>query len=97
MTFTVPESKRSKGQDEFTFEIAGKQYAIKKAKFLTIGEAEALESPESSTVVLDIFGRKGTKQGDAVRSLDQEQFSALVEAWKLDSGVGVGESGASSS
>ena len=97
MTYEVPESKRSIGQDEFEFKIAGKRYSIKKAKFLTIGEAEALESPESSTVVLDIFGRKGTKQGDAVRSLDQEQFAALVEAWKLDSGVGVGESGASSS
>lgn len=97
MTFEVPESKASIEQDQFKFKIAGKPYAIKKAKFLTIGEAEALESPESSTVVLDIFGRKGTKQGDAVRSLDQEQFSALVEAWKLDSGVGVGESGASSS
>ena len=97
MTFEVPESNASVGQDEFKFKIAGKQYAIKKAKFLTVGEAEALESPESSTVVLDLFGRKGTKQGDAVRSLNQEQFSALVEAWKLDSGVGVGESGASSS
>lgn len=97
MTFEVPESKASVDQDQFKFKIAGKQYAIRKAKFLTIGEAEALESPESSTVVLDLFGRKGTKQGDAVRSLDQEQFTALVEAWKLDSGVGVGESGASSS
>lgn len=97
MAYEVPESKRSVGQDMFEFKIAGKAYSIKKAKFLTIGEAEALESPESSTVVLDIFGRRGTKQGDAVRSLDQEQFAALVEAWKLDSGVGVGESGASSS
>jgi len=97
MAFEVPASKASVGQDKFTFKIDGKQFSIKKAKYLTIGEAEALESPESSTVVLDIFGRRGTKQGDAVRSLDQEQFAALVEAWKLDSGVGVGESGASSS
>lgn len=97
MTFEVPESKASIDQDQFKFKIAGKMYSIKKAKYLTVGEAESLESPASSTVVVDLFGRKGTKQGDAVRSLDKDQFSALVEAWKLDSGVGVGESGASSS
>lgn len=95
MTFKVPESKRSVEQDVFEFDIDGKSYKIKRAKYLTVGEAESLEDPESSTVVLDLFGRKGTKQGDAVRSLDAEQFEALVEAWKQDSGVGVGESEAS--
>lgn len=95
MTFEVPESKRSTDQDKFKFKIGATTYTIKRAKFLSVGEAEMLEAPESSTVVLDLFGRKGTKQGDAVRSLDAEQFDALVEAWKQDSGVGVGESGAS--
>lgn len=97
MVYEVPASKASVDQDQFKFKIAGKQYAIKKAKFLTVGEAEALESSGSPTEVLDFFGRKGTKQGDAIRALEKEQFEALVEAWKLDSGVGVGESGASSS
>jgi hypothetical protein len=95
MTFKVPDSTRSVDQDMFEFDIAGKSYKIKRAKYLTIGEVEALEDPDSSTVVIDMFGRKGTKQGDAVRALDDEQFQALVNAWKQDSGVGVGESEAS--
>lgn len=95
--FEVPESKASKGQDQFAFKIAGKPYSIKKAKYLTIGQAEALETPESSSVVLDVFGKAGTKQGDAVRSLEQEQFKSLVAAWKEDSGVSPGESEASAS
>lgn len=97
MVFEVPESKRSVEQDVFPFKIGSKTYKIKRAKFLSIGDAETLESPDSATVVLDMFGVKGTPQGDAVRSLDAEQFEALVEAWKQDSGVGVGESEASSS
>ena len=93
--YEVPESKASVDQDVFKFKIAKGTFSIKKAKFLSVGEAEALESPESSTVVLDLFGRKGTKQGDAIRTLDQEQFAALVDAWKQDSGLGMGESPAS--
>ena len=97
MAFKVPASKASKGQDQFEFEIDGKTYAVRKAKFISVGTAEALESPESSTVVLDFFGKAGTKQGDAVRSLDEDQFTALIEAWRADSEVGLGESEASSS
>lgn len=97
MTFKVPESKASKGQDRFEFEIEGKSYSIRKAKFLSVGDAERLENPESASVVLDLFGKAGTKAGDAVRGLDQEQFSALVEAWQADSKVTLGESAASAS
>lgn len=95
--FQVPESKASIGQDQFDYEIGGKKFAIKKAKFLPIGQAEALENPESSTVVLDLFGKAGSKSGDAVRSLDSEQFQALVNAWQEDSGLAPGESAASES
>lgn len=95
MTYEVPTSQASVDQDKFKFKIGSQTFSIKKAKFLTVGEAEALESPESATDVLDMFGRKGTKQGDAIRSLDQEQFSALVEAWKADSGLDAGKSPAS--
>lgn len=99
MTFEVPESKASKGQDQFPFTIPGHpgKFSIKKAKYLTIGQAEALEAPESASIVLDVFGKAGTKQGDAVRSLDQDQFKALVAAWQADSDVTLGESKASAS
>lgn len=97
MTFKVPESKASKGQDKFPFEIGGQSFTIRKAKFLSVGDAEKLENPESVSVVLDLFGKAGTKAGDAVRALDQEQFGALVEAWQADSKVSLGESSASAS
>jgi hypothetical protein len=95
MVYEVPASKASVGQSDFQFTIGGKPYKVRKLKFLTIGQAEALEAPDSVSVVLDLFGKVGTKQGDAVRSLDKEQFEALVEAWQSDSGVSVGESEAS--
>ena len=99
MTFEVPASKASKGQDQFPFTIPGHpgKFTVKKAKYLSVGQAEALESPDSVTVVLELFGKTGTKQGDAVRSLDQEQFEALIEAWQADSEVSLGESKASAS
>lgn len=97
MTYEVPASRASIGQADFEFKIGGKSYKIRRLKFLSIGQAEALESPDSVSVVLDLFGRAGTKQGDAVRSLDKEQFEALVEAWQADSDVTLGESVASSS
>lgn len=99
MTFEVPASKASKGQDRFAFTVPGHpgKFSIKKAKFISVGQAAALETPESANVVLDLFGEAGTKQGDAVRSLDTEQFSALVDAWKADSDITLGESEASAS
>lgn len=95
--FEVPASKASKGQDQFRFKIGSKSYSVKKAKHLSIGAAESLANPESASVVIDLFGKKGTAQGDAVRSLDQDQFQALVDAYMADSAVTLGESGASTS
>jgi len=95
--FEVPASKASKGQDLFKFKIGGRTYSAKKAKYLSVGQAEALENPASSTVVLDLFGEKGTPAGDAIRALNQEQFEALVDAYMADSKVTLGESEASES
>jgi hypothetical protein len=99
MTFEVPASKASIGQDVFKFKIPGRsgEFSVKRAKFLSVGDAEALETPDNASVVLDLFGKKGTKQGDAVRTLDTEQFQALVDAWQADSDVTLGESEASAS
>lgn len=95
--FEVPAAKASKGQDLFRFKIGGKSYSVKKAKHLSIGDAERLANPESATVVIDLFGKQGTAQGTAVRSLEQDQFQALVNAYMDDSKVTLGESGASES
>lgn len=97
MTFKVPPSKASKGQDKFKFEIDGKAYTVKKAKFLTVGETERISRPDrTDTDVLDLFGPVGSEVGDAVRGLDESQFEALMDAWTEDSAVTPGESEASS-
>lgn len=97
MTYEVPASKASIGQNVFEFSIGKDKFKVKRAKYLSVGEAEALEAPDNVSVVLDLFGARGTKQGDAVRGLDSEQFQALVAAWQADSDVTLGESEASAS
>lgn len=94
MAFQVPASKASIGQDQFTFGPEdGTEFSVKKAKFLTIGKLESLES--STAASINFFGDEGTRAGDYVRSLDREQFEVLVEAWRDDSEVSAGESQAS--
>lgn len=97
MVFEVPEARQSRAQNQFKFKIAGKPFSVKKAKFLTIGETEMLAHPETSSDIIDFFGKRGTAQGDAVRTLNQEQFDALVEAFLTDSRLSLGESDASES
>lgn len=95
MTFEVPASKASVEQDVFKFTIPGhkSQFSVKRLKFLSIGQRADLG--DNAARILDFFGAEGTKQGDAVRSLDAEQFKALSDAWQADSDVTLGEPEAS--
>ena len=99
MTFEVPASKRSIKQNQFQFKVPGdrKTYSIPKAKYMTIGQVEALATKGGEVQLtdhLDILGQGDARE--AVRTLDQEQMMALLEAWQADSGLSVGESSASS-
>ena len=96
MVYEVPASKASKGQGEFEFKIGSKTYKVRKAKFLSGGQMEDVTSGDL-TRIYDVFGKRGTPIGDAVRSLDIEQTTALANAWMADSGLNSGESEASSS
>lgn len=87
-TFEVPEAKKSTGQDKFAFKIGDLRITVKKAKFMTVGQLEAMEEPG---VAINFFGKKGTPAGDALRALKREQFEALLEAWRDDSEVKPGE------
>lgn len=98
MTYEVPESKRSLKQNQFSFKVPGERtvYYIPKAKYLTVGQMEALSSKGEDvelTDLLDILGQGSA--GKAVRGLDQEQMTALMQAWQEDSGLELGESSAS--
>lgn len=95
MAFQVPASKASIGQDQFTFgPETGSEYSVKKAKFVPLGTLEALDD---TSAAIEFFGEKGTAQGDFIRSLDPDQFGALVDAWRDDSALTAGESQASGS
>jgi len=96
MTFEVPEANASKEQDKFQFKIPGQSgtFAVKRLKFLSVAQAEQIES--DGEALFEFFGKKGTKQGDALRSLNRGQYQALIRAWQQDSDVDLGESAASS-
>lgn len=94
MTYEVPASKKSTGQNKFDFKIGSKTFQVVKAKYLTGGQLEDLTSGDV-TRIFDTFGERGTKVGDAVRGLELEQILDLVNAWVADSGLDSGKSKAS--
>ena len=97
MTFQVPESKRSIGQNRFHFNLPdGTAVSMPKAKYLTMGQIEHLSQNTGDiqlTDLLDLFDEP--EAAVAVRTLDHEQLQALMEAWQADSGLTMGESSAS--
>jgi len=99
MAFQVPPSKKSKGQDKFEFEIDGAKFSVRRFGAFSLEEHIFMRSDEcGENEMLDlVFGKKGTKLGNAVRALEAEQYSALQDAWMEDSEVTPGESQGSSS
>lgn len=98
MPYEVPASKRSIKQNQFAFKVPGdrKTYHIPSAKYMTIGQVEALSAKGDQVAITDILEILGQGEArEAVRTLDQEQLMALMEAWQDDSGLSVGESSAS--
>lgn len=100
MAFAVPESKRSIAQNRFFFSVPGddREFDIPKAKYLTTGQVEVLSQKGGEvkiTDLLDLF-EDNKEAAAAVRTLDAEQLSELMNAWQADSGVSTGESSASS-
>ncbi|WMI34031.1 tail assembly chaperone [Microbacterium phage TukTuk] len=98
MAYEVPASKRSIRQNQFEFKVPGdrKTYRIPKAKYLTMGQIEALQEKKDEVLLTDILEMLGQGEArEAVRTLDQEQLMDLMEAWQTDSGISVGESSAS--
>lgn len=96
MTFVVPASKASKGQDKFEFTIGTQTFAVKKAKYLSIDEQVKIGDGDIEATIGVVFGAPGSKAARAVGGLDTEQFTALLEAYNKDSEVTPGESVASS-
>jgi hypothetical protein len=95
MVYQVPPSNASKDQNKFKFEVDGVEHVIPKLKFLPVGTAEKLADPEVSESVKMLLPFPEGAVRDAVRTLDSEQFQGLVQAYRDDSGISVGESSAS--
>lgn len=102
MVYSVPKSKRSLKQNRFEFNIPGDKrvHSIPLAKYLSTGQVEEIAKRGDHVGLIDIlaiFDEKDVSKGtpEAVRTLDQEQLEALMQAWQAESGIAVGESSAS--
>ena len=95
--FEVPTTKASKDQDKFSFKIGAQSFKIKRVKYLTIAEQITIANTETLEQRVEaIFGPAGSKIGDAVLGLVDDQFDALMDAYNADSEVTPGESEGSS-
>lgn len=95
--YQVPPSKRSIKQNRFEFEIDGKAYDLPKFDLIPISVLEEIEEAPLNAVApyLKVFGPKTSPLGKAIRSLDREQLTNLLQAWQTDAGITPGESLAS--
>lgn len=93
MTFQVPTSKKSIQQNRFPFTVDGKTYSIPLLKYAPVEAAEAFENDKPIRALM--LAANDQTAADAIRSLDGEQFQALMDAWTEASGISPGESQAS--
>lgn len=92
MPYQIPESKQSIDQDVFSYgPTTGEEYQVKKAKYISTDRLERVTAG-SMRAILDVFGQRGTPEGDFIRSLDVDQLNGLLAAWFKDSGISMGES-----
>lgn len=90
--FEVPQSKKSIRQNRWEFTIPGEDgtFDVPLMKFASIAAMEAFEAGKESTGL--ILAADNERARDAIRSLDADQVTALLDAWSEASGVTVGES-----
>lgn len=93
MPFQVPQSKKSIRQNRFEFDIDGTTYSIPLLKYAPVEAAEAFENDKPIRALMLAANDKAA--ADIIRSLDGEQFQALMDAWTEASDVTPGESPAS--
>lgn len=93
MPFDVPASKKSIKQNRFEFTLEGETHSIPLLKFAPVEAVENFELNRNVAAILACCENEAAR--NAVRSLDSEQFDALMEAWYKASGISVGESSAS--
>lgn len=95
--YEVPAAKRSLKQNLFEFKIGAKTFSVPKFEYLSVGVLEDIEAAPVEAVgpFLDVFGPKGSPIRNAIRGLNKDEMTGLIEAWRADSDVTLGESEAS--
>lgn len=93
MVYQVPPAKKSKDQDKFRFEFAGKTHTLPLMKLLPPVDMALMEG-ESLTAIRQVFEKHVPGVFDKFETT--EQLEALTKAWAKDSGIDLGESEASS-
>lgn len=95
MVFEVPKSQASIGQNQFEFTLPGskKKYSIPLAKYLkpSLAIEMAQNIPLSTKIILDHYAPGSFDLFDSA-----DQTEAFAAAWREASGIGLGESSASS-
>lgn len=91
--FVIPPSRKSSNENRFTFEHDGGTHTVALLQFAPVATAEAFEQGHNVAGILAACDSDETRA--VVRSLDGEQFGALMHAWEVASGVTPGESAAS--
>lgn len=97
MAFKVPKSGRDKQRFEFELDVDGgktETYSLPLLQFVPVEAGEYFERGMEIHAVIAMLDNELARQ--AVRSLDTEQFKALMDAWQEESKVTPGESEASS-
>lgn len=88
--YEVPDIKKSIGQDKFEFKIGTKTYAIPRLKLLSTRQMMDLEKLNELEILAFIAPTKAAK--DALLDLPIGALEDLMNAWREDSGISLGES-----
>jgi len=96
--YAVPKSKASLPENRFEFHFppSKRKYSIPHLKFIRPSLAQEIEPMRELQAVRHIINAYFPDEDLVAKFDDQEQFEAWVEAWKKASGIGLGESEASS-
>lgn len=96
--FAVPKSRADLPENrfEFTFPGSRKKYSIPLLKFIRPTLAADIQLMGDVEATRHIINAYFPDEDLLAKFDDQDQFDAWIEAWRAESGIGLGESEASS-
>ena len=96
MGYKVPDWKKSLAQNKFDVEVGSKTFHLVKVDYLTGAQTELLaKAGEFEGGMYALIDELCPGLGTAFRGVPTRFFNAFIEAWQEDSGIELGESGAS--